>query len=122
MSTTFDWKKSLLHSISESIPEVECLIIINSVGGVMEHKLSDAHKNQEDYQILEKMARKVSLRFKIVEFDEEFGGLSITVNILKRNTMVVKSLTNEYTLILLLPKESSIDKTLKILSTTKINN
>ena len=121
MSDTFDWKKSLLHSLSESISEVECLLIINSVGSVIEYKISDIHKNKGDYQILEKMARKVSLRFKIVEFDEEFGGLFITVNILKRNIMIVKSLTKEYTLIVLLPKESSIDKTLKILSTTKTN-
>lgn len=68
------------------------------------------------------MARKVSLRFKIVEFDDDFGGLFITINILKRNTLIVKSLTAEYTLILLLSKEVSIDKTLKLLSDTKIDN
>lgn len=122
MPSTFDWKKSLLDSISESIPEIECLMIINSVGGVMEHKLADEHKNQADYTILEKIARKVSLRFKIIEFDEEFGGLSMTVNILKQNIMIVKSLTTEYILILLLPKGIPIDKTLKLLAATKIDN
>jgi hypothetical protein len=96
MSSAFDWKKSLINSISESLPEIECLLIINSVGGVLEHKIAENHKNESDYRILEKMARKVSLRFKIVEFDDDFGGLSITINILKRNIMVVKSLTPEY--------------------------
>lgn len=73
----------------------------------MEHKIAENHKNEADYKILEKMARKVSLRFKIVAFDDVFGGLSITINILKRNIMLVKSLTPEYTLILLLPKGPS---------------
>ena len=122
MPSTFDWKKSLLSSLSESIPETECLIIINSVEGVMGHKISDSHKNEADYQILEKMARKVSLQFKIVEFDEDFGGLSITINILKRNIMIVKSLTPEYTLILLLPNDTPIDETLKVIATTKMDN
>ena len=122
MPSTFDWKKSLLSSISESMPEIECLIIINSIGGVMEHKIAENHKNDSDYQILEKMARKVSLQFKIVEFDEDFGGLSITINILKRNIMIVKSLTPEYTLILLLPNDTPIDETLKVIATTKMDN
>ena len=88
---------------------------------MIEHKIAENHKNETDYKILEKMARKVSLRFKIVEFDDDFGGLSITINILKRNIMVVKSLTPEYTLILLLSKGTSIDKTIKLLSDTKID-
>ena len=121
MSSTFDWKKSLINSISESMPEIDCLIIINSIGGVMEHKIAENHKNEADYKVLEKMARKVSLRFKIVEFDDDFGGLSMTINILKRNTMIVKSLTSEYTLILLFPKGVSIDKTMKLLSDTKMD-
>ncbi len=45
----------------------------------------------------------------------------MTINILKRNTMTVKSLTLEYTLILLLPKGVNIDKTIKLLSDAKIN-
>ena len=121
MSSTFDWKKSLINSISESMPEIDCLLIINSIGGVMEYKIAENHKNDGDYKILEKMARKVSLRFKIVEFDDDFGGLSMTINILKRNTMIVKSLTSEYTLILLFPKGVNIDKTIKLLSDTKID-
>ncbi|WP_179371355.1 hypothetical protein [Nitrosopumilus ureiphilus] len=85
------------------------------------YKIAEHHKNEADYKILEKMARKVSLRFKIVEFDDDFGGLSMTINVLKRNTMIVKSLTPEYTLILLLAKGISIDKTLKLFSDTKID-
>jgi len=49
MPSTFDWKKSLLSSLSKLIPETECLIIINSIGYVMEHKISDNHKNEADY-------------------------------------------------------------------------
>lgn len=122
LSSTFEWKKSLINSIWESISDIECLVIIDSIGNVIEHKIAESHKNQADYQILERMARKVSLRFKIVEFDEEFGGMSITVNILKRSIMIVKALTPQYTLILLLPKGSNIDKTLKIISDPKIEH
>ena len=68
------------------------------------------------------MTRKVALRFKIVEFDEEFGGLSITINILKRSIMIVKSLTSQYTMILLMPKGNNIDKTLEIISDSKIES
>lgn len=83
---------------------------------------SNSRLNSTGIHLLERMARKVSLRFKIVEFDEEFGGMSITVNILKRSIMIVKSLTPQYTLILLLPKGTSIDKTLKLLSDSKIEH
>ena len=122
MSSSFDWKKSLINSIWESVPEIECVVIINGIGDVAEYKIAESHKNQEDYQVLERIARKVSLRFKLVEFDEEFGGLSTTVNILKRSIMIVKALTSRYTLILLMPKGNNIDKTLKILSDTKIEH
>lgn len=122
MPNTFEWKKSLMNSVWESVPDVECLIIINSIGDVAEYKIAESHKNQADYQVLERMARKVSLRFKIVEFDEEFGGLSTTINILKRSIMIVKSLTPQYTLIILMPKGSNIDKTLKAISDTKIEH
>lgn len=111
-----------MNSVWESVPDVECLIIINSIGDVAEYKIAESHKNQADYQVLERMARKVSLRFKIVEFDEEFGGLSTTINILKRSIMIVKSLTPQYTLIILMPKGSNIDKTLKAISDTKIEH
>lgn len=60
MPSTFDWTKSLINSVSESILEIDCLIIINSVGGVMEHKIAENHKNESDYRV-EKMARKISL-------------------------------------------------------------
>lgn len=42
MSSAFDWKKSLINSISESMPEIECLLIINSIGGVMEHNYRES--------------------------------------------------------------------------------
>ncbi|MCH7966911.1 MAG: hypothetical protein IIB02_05775 [Thaumarchaeota archaeon] len=122
MPDTFDWKKSLIDSIWKSVSNIECLVIINNSGAVAEYKIAESHKNQADYQILERMARKVSLRFKIVEFDEEFGGMSITINILKRSIMIVKSLTSQYTMILLMPKGNNIDKTLEIISDSKIES
>lgn len=110
----------MINSIEKSIPDMECIVIINSIGDVLEYKVAKNHKNQKDYQVLKRMTRKVALRFKIVEFDEEFGGLSITINILKRSIMIVKSLTSQYTLILLLPKDTSIDKTIELISDSKI--
>lgn len=121
MTSTFDWRQTIINSVWEAIPDLDCLLIINNGGKVLEHKVAEKHKNQEDHELLQRMARKVAIRFKIVDFDEEFGGLAITINILQRNVMLVRSLTSDYILILLAPSTIDIQKAINALSKTKVN-
>ena len=67
---------------------------------------------------LQQIAKKVSIRFKIVNFDE-LGGLATTLNIFQEHVMLVRALNSNHTLIFLIPKNADMSKTIQMVNATK---
>lgn len=103
----------------KTIPNLEALLIINDQGDLLENRVSKEHLTKHDLPSLKKIAKKVSIRFKIVNFDEELGGLATTLNIFQEHVMLVRSLNSDHTLIFLIPKSADVGQTIQMVNKTK---
>jgi len=109
-------EKPLVNYLWNYIPNVESIMIINRDGDIIHQKMSMKFKEEYDLDRLKYIARKVSVRFKIDNFDKELGGLAMTINLFKKNTfMLVRSLNQMHLLVLMMPIHYDITKTLKIM-------
>ena len=92
------------------------MLVIDNFGKIIEHRISRHVKKEHAIKWIEHIANKVSIRFKIVDFKEELGGLAMTINVFEGNVMLVKSLNSNYTLVLIIPLENNLVNTIKTLS------
>jgi hypothetical protein len=96
---------NMLEILSENIPEVEDLIIINQEEEIVENKISE---NMEKYEYhvlwLKFFSFTISLRFPIAGFNTQLGGLEMTVNLFKEKAVMVKMLDKEYMVIVIVPR------------------
>ena len=102
--------------LKEKIPEIEAAVIITDNGELLEYEVTKRFLSKNDFNSTEYLTSLVSLRFRISEFAQLFGGLEITINRFKDKIMVSKSLINNYILILILPINYDLEKLNQILS------
>lgn len=81
------------------LSHLEALIITNNNGDLLEYGISEKYQ-ESNLPSFEQVARKVSIRFRIVDFDTELGGLAMTINGCT-NIMLVQPLQSDHILILL---------------------
>jgi len=119
MNNGFSNLKIFADYLWKTIPGLEALLIIDNQGNLLENRVSKEHLEKHDLPSLQQIAKKVSIRFKIVNFDEELGGLATTLNIFQEHVMLVRSLNSEYTLIFLVPKSVDMGQTIQMVTETK---
>ena len=121
MSTRDDkGKEPLVNYLWKNIPNLESIMIINNDGDIIHQKTSAQFEKKHDVGRLKYIARKVSVRFKIVDFDKELGGLAMTINVFKGNTiMLVRSLNPTHLIIMMMPIRSDISATMNVMKDVK---
>lgn len=101
-------------NLKEKIPEIEAAMVITDNGELLDYDVTKRFLSKNDFDSVEYINSLVSLRFRIGEFAQLFGGLETTINRFKDKIMVSKSLINNY--ILILPINYDLEKLNQILS------
>ncbi len=120
LSTQDDGKEPLINYLWKNIPNLGSIMLINNEGDIIHQKTSAQFEKEHDVGRLKYIARKVSVRFKIVDFDKELGGLAMTINVFKGNTiMLVRSLNPTHLIIMMMPIRSDISTTMNVMKDVK---
>ncbi|MDC8451783.1 MAG: hypothetical protein LV477_02595 [Candidatus Nitrosotalea sp.] len=121
MFEILDQRKSLVNFLWKSLPHLQALIITNNDGNLLEYRISEKYQ-ESNLPSFEQIARKVSIRFRIVDFDTELGGLAMTINVFKTNIMLVQPLQSDHILILLIPKGTNVEHAVEVIKNVQIIN
>ena len=84
------------------------MIIISHNGDLLDYDITKSF--DQDYKSVENLKNLVSMRFRMGEFAELFGGLETTINNFNDKVMVSKSLPNNKIMILILQKNVNLEK------------
>ena len=110
MTNTSDWHESYANYLWKSIPDLGALLIIDNFGKIKEQRTSSEFDKVYASSWLKNIAKKVSVRFKIMDFHKELDGLQLTINVFKEYAMLVKSLNTNYMLIMIVsPHEGTLE-------------
>ncbi len=102
--------------LKEKMHEIEAAMVITDEGELLDYDVSKTFLNENDFKSTGFLTNLVSLRFRIGEFAQLFGGLELTINRFKDKILVSKSLINDYILILILPADVDLEKIKQVLS------
>ena len=120
LSTQDDGKEPLINYLWKNIPNLGSIMLINNEGDIIHQKTSAQFEKEHDVGRLKYIARKVSVRFKIVDFDKELGGLAMTINVFKGNTiMLVRSLNPTHLIVMMMPIRNDISATMNVMKDVK---
>ncbi len=97
-----------IKQLQKKIPSLEAVIVITGNGHMLDYDITKSF--EQDYKSVENLTNLVSLRFRIGEFAELFGGLETTINKFNDKVLVSKSLANNNIMILILPKNVNLEK------------
>jgi len=111
----------ILEFLSEFVSGFEAIMIVDKEGNLTEYNVSKKFKREHHVQHLKRIAKKISLRFPMAGFYKELGGLKITVNLFKKQAVIVcRLLKSNCILIVICPKQPiQIASTLAILDDQK---
>ena len=84
------------------------MIIISHNGDLLDYDITKSF--DQDYKSVENLKNLVSMRFRMGEFAEMFGGLETNINNFNDKVMVSKSLPNNKIMILILQKNVNLEK------------
>ncbi len=110
------WTKKLTEYFWKNAQPLDALLIIDNGGNILDHKVSLEIKKTRNADWLKKIANKVSIRFKIVDYTKELGGLAMTINVFHGKIMLVKVLSQKHTLVLLIPRGNNLTQTINTVS------
>ncbi len=97
-----------IKQLQKKISELEAAIIISHNGDMLDYDITKSF--DQDYKSVENLKNLVSMRFRMGEFAELFGGLETTINNFNDKVMVSKSLPNNKIMILILQKNVNLEK------------
>jgi len=97
-----------IKQLQKKISELEAVIIISQNGDLLDYDITKSF--DQDYKSVENLKNLVSMRFRMGEFAELFGGLETTINNFNDKVMVSKSLPNNKIMILILQKNVNLEK------------
>ncbi len=97
-----------IKQLQKKIPTLEAAIIISHNGDLLDYDITKSF--DQDYKSIEHLKNLVSMRFRMGEFAELFGGLKTTINNFNDKVMVSKSMPNNKIMILILPKNVNLEK------------
>ncbi|MCZ6582859.1 MAG: hypothetical protein O6761_06785 [Thaumarchaeota archaeon] len=104
-----------LKTLKETLPELDAIIKITDEGNLLDYDVSRSFMNEMDFESMKYITDLVSLRFRIGEFSQLFGGLKSTINNFKDKIMVSRSLKNDNIMILILPANTNLEELNQIL-------
>ena len=113
-SKTYESKHALTNFLHNSIPDLEATLIIDKDGTLLEYKFSEEFQKNYNMVWVRNIAKKVSVRFKIKNFHKELEGLHMTINIFKRHILMVRSLSNNIILVMILAANTDIRNSLDV--------
>ncbi len=97
-----------IKQLQKKIPTLEAAIVISRNGDLLDYDITKSF--DLDYKSVENLKNLVSMRFRMGEFAELFGGLETTINNFNDKVMVSKSMPNNKIMILILPKNVNLEK------------
>ena len=97
-----------IKQLQKKIPALEAAIVISHNGDLLDYDITKSF--DQDYKSVENLKNLVSMRFRMGEFAELFGGLKTTINNFNDRVMVSKSMPNNKIMILILPKNANLEK------------
>jgi len=97
-----------IKQLQKKIPALEAAIIISHNGDLLDYDITKSF--DQNYKSIENLKNLVSMRFRMGEFAELFGGLKTTINSFNDKVMVSKSMPNNKIMILILPKNVNLEK------------
>ncbi len=118
-SKTYESKHALTNFLHDSIPDLEATLIIDKDGTLLEYKFSEEFQKNYNMVWVRNIAKKVSVRFKIKNFHKELEGLHMTINIFKRHILLVRSLSNNIILVMILAANTDIRNSLDVVLDVK---
>ncbi len=113
-SETYESKHALTNFLHHTIPDLEATLIIDKDGTLLEYKFSEEFKKNHNMIWVRNIAKKVSIRFKIKNFHKELEGLQMTINIFKRHILLVRSLSTNIIIIMILAANTDIRNSLDV--------
>ena len=103
-----------IKQLQKKIPALEAAIVISHNGDMVDYDITKSF--DQDYKSVENLKNLVSMRFRMGEFAELFGGLETTINNFNDKVVVSKSLPNNKIMILILQKNVNLEKLNQVLS------
>ena len=97
-----------IQQLQKKIPDLEAAIIISQNGDLLDYDITKSF--DQDYKSVENLKNLVSMRFRMGEFAELFGGLKTTINNFNDKVMVSKYMPNKKIMILILTKNVNLEK------------
>jgi len=97
-----------IKQLQKKISSLEAVIIISGSGNMLDYDITKSF--EQDYKSVEHLTNLVSMRFRMGEFAELFGGLETTINTFNDRVLVSRSLPNNKIMILFLPKNVNLEK------------
>jgi len=97
-----------IKQLQKRIPNLEAVISISHNGNLLDYDITKSF--EQNYKSVENITNLVSMRFRMGEFAELFGGLETTINKFKDKVLVSKSMPNNKIMILILPKNVNLEK------------
>ncbi len=97
-----------IKQLQKKIPALEAAIVISHNGDLLDYDITKSI--DQDYKSSAHLKNLVSMRFRMGEFAELFGGLKTTINNFNDKVMVSKSMPNNKILILILQKNVNLEK------------
>ena len=79
-----------IKQLQKKIPTLEAAIVISHNGDLLDYDITKSF--DQDYKSVENLKNLVSMRFRMGEFAELFGGLETTINNFNDKVVVSKSL------------------------------
>jgi len=113
-SETYESKHALTNFLHNTIPDLEATLIIDKDGTLLEYKFSEEFKKNHNMIWVRNIAKKVSIRFKIKNFHKELEGLKMTINIFKRHILLVRSLSTNIIIVMILAANTDIRNSLDV--------
>jgi len=113
-SETYESKHALTNFLHDTIPDLEATLIIDKDGTILEYKFSEEFQKNHNILWVRNLAKKVSIRFKIKNFHKELDGLRMTINIFKRHILLVRSLSNNIIILMILAANTDIRNSLDV--------
>jgi len=113
-SKTYESKHALTNFLHDTVPDLEATLIIDKDGTILEYKFSEEFKKNHNMLWVRNIAKKVSIRFKIKNFHKELEGLQMTINIFKRHILLVRSLSDNIIIVMILGANTDIRNSLDV--------
>ena len=117
-SLVFEDDESIVQFLLKKIPQIGATMIIDREGNLIKHTVSKSFESEIDPHEIEYIAKLIGLRYRVADFDKIRNGLQMTINVFKKNCIIVTSHSYN-SIIAIMTKSVDIEKIRQIISQIK---